>query len=220
MNEKPVVAARAAHHVLENVHEAFCDELRVLQGKQSHRAQTDSVRRLSKCVKAMKQVLTHQNGNFAKIRGAGASSYVMNTMEVERKRKAREENNGKRLSAYEETIKWIEDASDTDIADIVTPRRIRTPGQESALKICRTVSDDTYVQELMDLDPKVKRTPEEFVRMLAQAPELRKTSVAQSWSENGLIPMQPRGIMKYITHLANGNTMSAFKASRCGTQHQ
>ena len=220
MNEKPVVAARAAHHVLENVHEAFCDELRVLQGTQSHRAQADAVRRLSKCAVAMKQALTHQNGNFAKIRGAGASSYVMNTMEVERKRKAREENNGKRLSAYEETIKWIEDASDTDIADIVTPRRIRTPGQESALKICRTVSDDTYVQELMDLDPKVKRTPEEFVRMLAQAPELRKTSVAQSWSENGLIPMQPRGIMKYITHLANGNTMSAFKASRCGTQHQ
>ena len=84
MNEKPVVAARAAHHVLENVHEAFCDELRVLQGTQSHRAQADAVRRLSKCAVAMKQALTHQNGNFAKIHGAGASSYVMKTMEVER----------------------------------------------------------------------------------------------------------------------------------------
>jgi hypothetical protein len=70
------------------------------------------------------------------------AKYVMKSMEVERKRKARDGGEGKRLSVYEEVISWDQRAVDTDIADAITPCReqqaSKTPGEESSLKKCRT----------------------------------------------------------------------------------
>jgi len=218
MNTKTVVAARAAHHVLENVHEALCDDLRVLKETISQRAPLDAIRRMQKLTGVMDQTLSIAKSNYSKIRGACSSEYVMRTMEVERKRTTREQNNVKCLSPYEEVMKCGERSVDTDIANAITPCRKQkantTPGQESSLKKYRRGSsfDNDYVDQMMDLDDQVKRTPEEYVRMLSEVPERHKLPVAQSWSERQLIPMTARGMMKRVTHLERGNTMAAFKA--------
>ena len=64
----------------------------------------------------------------------------------------------------------------------------------------------------MDLDATVKRTPEEYVRMLSQVPEKHKTSVAQIMERPRTHSNEIERILKRITHLERGNTMGAFKA--------
>jgi len=217
MNVKSAVAVRDVQQTLSNVQEVLCEELQALQGAPSQRAKDDCVRRIKQSAIVMKQALELQKSNIAKIRGAGRSAYVKRTLEARRQRQQRDENGGKRLSAYEEVISWGKRRqSELDQAEAITPCRKQpakdAPAKESVPKRSHAQSDEHYIQTLMDLDPAVQRTAEECVLMLAQVPNGKKHCVALSWSEREVIPFKWRGMIRRLEHLENGDEKKAFKS--------
>ena len=226
MNVKPAAAVGEVQQTLTNIHGALCEDLQALQQSSSKRTRDDCMRRLTKCAKVFEKALDVQQKNLSKFSGTGGSAYVIRTTEAHRKRKQRDENGGKRLSAYEELMSWEERANDLEIAEAITksqklseaitPCRKQpakgAPAKHSVLKRSQAQSDEDYIQTLMDLDPEVPRTAEECVRMLAQVPDGKRHCVASSWSERNVIPFQWRGMIRRLEHLKKGNEKKAFKS--------
>ena len=196
MNAHAVVATREVQRGAHGrPYEVLHEDLLV----SSQRARDDALRRLTKSHTVFGQALALQQGNISKIRGAGSSSYVERLKDVERRRQKRVQAGGKRMTRYEGLIEWSDSAGMPDITEQPTscrPKQAKlSPAKDSLLEEHSTVQD--YVQNMMDLEQtELFRTAEECVRMLAKFLAGKKNCVALSWSKNGVIPMQYRGILK------------------------
>ena len=242
MNECAVLNARSAHEQLSRVQEVVRDSLKRLteDKNQLPRKVRKELTRIKTSMDAQEVALAAQKKSIAKIHGAGSSSYVHDALDVHRKRTEREESaqepghdNGSGISTYDEMLKWGKRKNMTDIAEAETP--CRNAGREPAKKSTRgrkghTSQDtsaemvekglqkpiDTYVARLMNLDPNVPRTAEQCVRMLAVIPKDstngKMWSVAKSWSQRGVIPIQARCMTKRVEKYRKGDSKNVKKA--------
>ena len=241
MNGCAVLNARSAHEQLSRVQEVLCDSLKRLteDKNQLPRKVRNELTRMKTCMDAQAVALAAQKKSIAKIHDAGPSSYVHDVLDVHRKRTEREvsaqepgHDNESGMSTYDEMLKWGKRKNVTDIAEAATPCRNagREPPKKSArgrnghtsqhassamVEMCMQEPLDTYVKRLMELDPEVPRTTEQCVLMLSRIPKAgtngKRLSVAESWHERRVIPMQARGMMKRVQKYEAGDSKKAFK---------
>ena len=212
MNSHAGVATRTVHRVFSDVHEVWHDDLLVLKSASSQRARDDALRRLTKSHTVFGQALAMQQVNISKIGGAGSSSYVERLKDVEKRRQERVQAGGKRKTRYEGLIDWSNSADMPDITEQPTPCRAKQAKRSSAKDRMLDSTAQDYVQNMMDLEQTEPFwTAEECVRMLAKVPARERNCVALAWSDNGVIPMQSRGILKKLAHFEKGDTKKAFR---------
>ena len=196
--------------------------------------------RIKTCMDAQAVALAALKKSIAKIHDAGPSSYVHDVLDAHRKRTEREvsaqepgHDNESGMSTYDEMLKWGKRKNVTDIAEAATPCRNagREPPKKSArgrnghtsqkhassamVEMCMQEPLDTYVKRLMELDPEVPRTAEQCVLMLSRIPKAgtngKRLSVAESWHERRVIPIQARGMLKRVQKYEAGDSKRAFK---------
>lgn len=87
-----VIAARSANEQLERVQKVVRSSVEILKGARNQlpREVRKELTRIDTCMDAHEVALAAQNESIAKIHGASSSSYVLDALEVHRKRTERE----------------------------------------------------------------------------------------------------------------------------------